>query len=360
MNARISLNIWLVLSALLLGMAGTAVGRTIFVDANAPGANDGSSWVDAYKYLQDALADAKSNGDVNEILVAQGMYRPDCNSADPNGSGDRTATFQLINGIAIKGGYAGSGEPDPNARDIGEYETILNGDLAGNDGPGEWENNDENSYHVVIGSGTDANAILDGFTVTAGNADGPDDPSRSGGGMYNYYASPTVTNCTFSGNLALGGAYDSDSGGMYNHSGSPTVVNCTFNENSGWNGGGMYNVYCSTGPKLTNCTFTSNSASSWGGGGMDNYYSNPTLTNQLYLQRKLSLVRWRDTPTLRQPDADQLYLQRQLCQRWGRNTSGRGQPDADQLYLQWQLCQLRGRDVKLLERLNPEQLHLQR
>ena len=33
----------------------------IYVDANATGANNGSSWEDAYKYLQDALSAAEPN-----------------------------------------------------------------------------------------------------------------------------------------------------------------------------------------------------------------------------------------------------------------------------------------------------------
>lgn len=66
----------------------------IYVDANTTGANDGTSWSDAYNYLQDALADANSSGDVNEIRAVQGAYKPDCNSANPNGTGDREAAFQ--------------------------------------------------------------------------------------------------------------------------------------------------------------------------------------------------------------------------------------------------------------------------
>jgi len=285
-------------------------GAQIFVDVAASGANDGTSWANAYNYLQDALADANSISVPVEIRVAEGIYTPDSNSADPNGTGDREATFQLINGVTLQGGYAGFGEPDPNARDIDLYETILNGDLDGNDvqvsDPCDLltePTRGENSYHVVTGSGTDPNAVLDGFTITAGNANGSD-PHGWGGGMCNANeSSPTVTNCTFSGNSACAG------GGMYNDSSSPTVTNCTFicnsaladgggmnNENSSpmvsncafignstEDGGGMCN--CSSSPTVTNCTFTGNSAISpdvhvLGGGGMCNVeYSSPTLTN---------------------------------------------------------------------------------
>jgi len=107
--------------------------------------------------------------------VAQGTYTPDTNSADPNGSRSRYATFQLINSVSIKGGYAGFGEPDPNARDIELYETILSGDLDGNDvdvnNPSDLLNEQsrfENSYSVL--TNTNANPILEGFLVTAGNA----------------------------------------------------------------------------------------------------------------------------------------------------------------------------------------------
>jgi hypothetical protein len=57
---------------------------------------------------------------------------------------DRTATFQLKNGVVIKGGYASFGQPDPDARDPNIYETILSGDLAGNDEP-NFVNYEENS-----------------------------------------------------------------------------------------------------------------------------------------------------------------------------------------------------------------------
>ena len=60
--------------------------------------------------------------------MGQGIYRPDRNSANPNGSGDRGARFELLNGVSLKGGFAGFGAPNPDQRDIALYETILSGD----------------------------------------------------------------------------------------------------------------------------------------------------------------------------------------------------------------------------------------
>ena len=100
-------------------------GKTIYVYAEATRANDGSSWPNAYWCLQDALAAARSG---DEIRVAQGIYKPDQQAVGKRrlgpqivASGDRTASFELRSGVAIRGGYAGFGEPDPDARDIRLY-----------------------------------------------------------------------------------------------------------------------------------------------------------------------------------------------------------------------------------------------
>jgi len=240
------------MSVFLLAMVSTAAGQTIYVDASATGANDGSSWGNAYKYLQDALTVAGSG---DEIRVAEGVYKPDEDTANPTGTGDRTATFHLKNGVAIYGGFGG--------------DSILSGDLNGDDG-WNFANNSENSYHVVTGNGTKSTAVLDGFTITAGNADGSD-PHNNGGGMYCESGSPTLANCTFSENSANGG------GGMHNLDSSPSVTNCTFSENSAINnGGGMHNK--KSHPTVTNCTFSENSAIN-NGGGIYNNNSHPNITN---------------------------------------------------------------------------------
>lgn len=61
--------------------------RIIYVDANTPDNNNGSDWTRAYKFLQDALGNANSNGDVNEIRIANGTYKPDEDSQNPDGNG---------------------------------------------------------------------------------------------------------------------------------------------------------------------------------------------------------------------------------------------------------------------------------
>jgi parallel beta-helix repeat protein len=253
----------------------------LYVDSNATGANNGTSWADAFTDLQDALDTAATVPQAEEIRVAQGIYRP----TGPDGN--REATFQLISGVAVKGGYAGidaNGEIiDPNTRDVEQYETILSGDLKGDDvevaDPANLKDEStraENSYHVVTGSGTDETAVLDGFTITGGNANGLD-ANGDGGGMSNISGNPTVLNCTFIGNSACNG------GGMYNSRSRPTVVNCTFSGNLGliyWgigSGGGIHNSFYSN-PALTNCTISGN-VSGRGGGIYNLFYSCPTITD---------------------------------------------------------------------------------
>ncbi len=247
----------------------------LFVDADARPGGDGLTWASGFNDLQAALGvAANSGGLVTEIRVAEGIYTP----AGPDG--DRTATFRLRDWLAIRGGYAGFGTPDPGKRDVVAYETVLSGDLNGDDDPG-FQNNGENSYHVVYTFATDATAVLDGFTITSGNANGSSS-LQNGAGMYNSgSATPTLINCTFSANTApfLSG----DGAGMYNTAGSsPTLINCTFTGNSaGGDGGGMLNH--GSHPILINGMFAGNSATQDGGGIYNTFDSSPTLTNCAFI-----------------------------------------------------------------------------
>ena len=256
------------------------VASVLFVDADANGANDGTGWADAFNHLQDAILLATdAPRAVAEIRVADGIYKPD------NGGGvtpgDREATFQLISGVAVCGGYAGASEP--NVRDIDVYKTVLSGDLNGDDiEVAELEDlldestRGENSYHVVTGSRTYPDAVLDGVTITAGNANEDFPSSRAGGGgMFNDSGSPTLVNCTFRENAAR-----AFGGGLFNDSGSPTLTNCTFNRNwAVYEGGGLFND--NSGANLTNCIFNGNSTGEVGGG-MHNNGSRVTMTDCIF------------------------------------------------------------------------------
>lgn len=114
---------------------------------------------------------------------------------------------------------------------------------------------------VTCNSNETSNTILEGFTITGAYVS---DYGR-GGGMYNVYSSPTVTNCIFSNNTASG---------IYNWPGSPTVTNCAFNGNSG---PGIFSFDSSL--VVTDCTFVDNT-----GAGMSNRFSSAVVTDCAFIQ----------------------------------------------------------------------------
>ena len=90
--------------------------HVIYVDADATGNNDGSDWTDAFVELQSVLTDAQAG---DEIWVAEGTYRPDYDVGTETHTGSREATFQLISGVGIYGGFEGA--------DFGVFQRCLSG-----------------------------------------------------------------------------------------------------------------------------------------------------------------------------------------------------------------------------------------
>jgi hypothetical protein len=213
------------------------------------------------------------------VWVMAGVHKPTTTS-------DRAISFVMKSGVEVYGGFAGS-EAALDQRDWTSHVTILSGDIDSNDinedgnfiaeSVDDLRNN--NSYHVVFANEVDAAAVLDGFVITAGSADGATEfKYDSGGGMYNLKSHPQLKNLTFSGNLAtLAG------GGLRNWDGSPTLNQVIFYHNKANYGGGMYNVRIEAAsyPTLTQVSFVGNWSNVWGGG-MLNDDNSPSLTNVVF------------------------------------------------------------------------------
>lgn len=254
----------ILLGILCCFIATAASARVIYVNAGASGANDGSSWANAFNDLQSAMV-VDVAGD--EIWVATGTYKPTSGS-------DRAASFVMQAGVAMYGGFAG-GETDRAQRNPAANATILSGDI-GTSSPLD------NAYCVVLGANQ---ATLDGFTITLGYNNSA--TMRVAGGMTNDLVSPAVSRCVFIRNAGDAGAmmcnsssavvsdcaftsntaiYSGSVGGgaMQCNASSMTLTACAFTGNHSDFQGGAISIYGANAPSIVDCTFTNNSADSVG------------------------------------------------------------------------------------------------
>ncbi|TKI48052.1 InlB B-repeat-containing protein [Lysinibacillus tabacifolii] len=247
-----------------------AASKIIYVKANvAGGTGDGTSWKNAFIDLQSALERA-TPGD--QIWIAQGIYTP---TRLDNVRDARTAHFRMKNGVAIYGGFKGEQDEEiVDNRDLTQNKTILSGELPSG----------EVAYHVFYHPNNydvklNATAILDGVTITKGQADGYSIFHQHGGGMFNSGNHPTLRNVIFSGNHA-----NQYGGGMYNLGSSPTLMNVEFHDNKAVLGGGIYNGNMST-PTITNGIFSQNKVTE-SGGGIYNGASHTTIESATFIDNE--------------------------------------------------------------------------
>lgn len=250
-------------STIDLGAYEGGIANTYYVDMDASGNDDGSSWDDAFTTLQDALVIAASG---DEIWVAEGTYYPDEGASQTDG--DRNSKFQIPSGVKVYGGFS-TYEASFSEREPNENIVTLSGDLNQDD---ETTGITDNAYHVVYFRNASSETILDGFTITAGNANGSD-PRSNGGGILNdgsgsgNSSSPQIIDCKINNNYAdYGGALYSDATDGGNT--SSVIINCELNNNEATRGGALFGVGALSGtvePIFTNCTFNNNYVSVRGG-----------------------------------------------------------------------------------------------
>lgn len=200
----------------------------VYVDANAAPGGDGASWDTAFVDLQQGLEVARIGGFVQEIWVAGGEYRPD------RGTGQRKASYKLVDGVGVYGGFAGN-ETTREQRDPQANPTILSGDI------GRMGVIEDNTYNILTCGAVGPSTVLDGFVIEKGTADGEPNHDR-GAGMLIEYGSPTINNCSFLDHWAYGGMGGDEATGdgaaICNINGSPTVTKCYFARNQARRRGG--------------------------------------------------------------------------------------------------------------------------
>ncbi|MFY0674137.1 MAG: T9SS type A sorting domain-containing protein [Bacteroidia bacterium] len=238
-----------------------AQAKTIYVDIEAKGGNNGNNWNNAYTDLQDALSAAK---DGDQIWVADGVYTPGNKSTD---------MFRMKSGVSLYGGFAG-GEKNQNQQNPLINKSVLSGEIG-------TAAADDNISRIMQISDLTKQIFVSGFTLSDGYANG-----FIASGVEIEASSPVFYWCTFENNTNVGGFasgaavtitnFDGESrpqfincifrnndcnviGGAVHHSGDVTVfANCLFDGNSAARGGALHN---GDGVIATfNCTFVNNTA----------------------------------------------------------------------------------------------------
>jgi len=235
----------------------------LHVHPGATGAGTGESWQDAFVHLQDALDAAQPGA---QIWVAAGVYLPQKDTTgNATPANDRSKTFFINKDIQLYGGFAGA-EQELSQRDPAANPAILSGDL-GTTGVAT-----DNAYHVLWLALVSPLCIIDGFTITRGNANASDVNGTGGGILLRHqplqYAAPVIQNCIIEHNHATTG------GGFYTATDSwagpsVSIEHCKFRNNTAGSGGGIYfqqSMVAEVGLQLTNVEFSDQSIGQYGGG----------------------------------------------------------------------------------------------
>lgn len=240
--------------------------RIIYVRAGAEGANNGSSWADAFTDLQVALAAAAASTTVpTEVWVAAGRYIP---TQRVEAANEQSVVFAMASFVGLYGGFAGS-ELDRRQRIPEVNVTILDGNGQAREG----------NARPVVSADLISGGTLDGFTITGGQSAG------QGGGVNftisNFDIAPSIRDCKFIGNVS-----NSFGGGLQCNR-ATTIADCCFIGNSGNTGAGAHlgaaSGFDTDTYTVVNCTFIGNqgNGSISTGGGLD-VSGNAVIVNGLF------------------------------------------------------------------------------
>jgi hypothetical protein len=280
--------------------------------AAAPGGN-GSSWGAAFNSLDAALT-AAGSGD--EIWVATGIYSP------------ASEQFSISESITLRGGFVGN-ETTASQADPLNNPTELNGDIAGDDLPGDpLANRTDNRRIMSIDVASGNGVVIDGFIFRSGQTDF--DPDATGeilpfaGSAILAITTVSVQNCVFIENAAEYGAVaildppasgSSVSGSDFvgnisngrgeaiylNNAFNLAVNDCSFTNNSGPRGS-LYAVSV-LGLAIEDCSFVQNIATEGRGGALGLFEcSATTVTNCVFTENRVV--------TAAAPDPDALGFSR--------------------------------------------------
>ncbi len=257
----------------------------LYVNKNATGRNDGSSWADAYtnlSYLQE-VGCVRSN----TIWVAGGTHYPTSGT-------DRAISFELRDNINWYGGFAGN-ESTLESRNWVANPTILSGNI------GDTNTDADNSYHVLKLGGT--KVLLDGFNIEGGNAQGGDlditYQKQSGGGILLVAGEDTteltLRNCIIRNNEALyGGGAIAHFGLMDFAPSSLKIYGSLFTNNKSAQGASIFHYAVSDNiqprslsTQLINCTISKNSSDMYGTGGIHYTALGNTLQSALKINNSI-------------------------------------------------------------------------
>ncbi len=142
--------------------------------------------------------------------------------------------------------------------------------------------NGADSAPVIAGDDSDT-CLFDSNTIL--------ELEGGGGGIYNTYSSPTISNCTFSNNSAKSDNANNDEwywgngGGIKNDNSDVTIQNSDFLSNEANQGGGIFNLDSTT--EIIDCSFSENKCIGSGdqffnGGGLNNRTSTVSVIDSSF------------------------------------------------------------------------------